>query len=98
MPPPPQPDCAERLGNRVINVEGTRVVVPGSRACALAVTPSPLLPRPPSAAMPQSGPSLLDASPALAAVTTATSSIAANKWKRWNQAYYLKKMLCLLNF
>ena len=34
----------------------------------------------------------------LAAVTTATSTIAANKRKSWNRAYYAKKKLCLLNF
>ena len=43
-PPPPRPGRAERLGIHAINVEGTRVVEPGSRTCALAVTPSPLLP------------------------------------------------------
>jgi hypothetical protein len=31
-------------------------------------------------------------------VTTATSTTAANKRKSWNQAYYAKKKLCLLNF
>ena len=86
---PPRPGRAEQLGNRAINVEGTRVVEPGSRACAIAVTPSPpLLPWPPPAAMPQSGPSLSDASMALAAVTMATSTIAANKQKSLNRAYY----------
>ena len=40
----PRPGRAERLGNRAINVYGTRIVVPGSCACAMTVTPSPLLP------------------------------------------------------
>ena len=94
----PRPGRAERLGNRAIDVEGTRVVGPGSRTCALAVTPSPLLPRPPPAATPQSRPSLSDALTVSAAVTTTPSTIAANKRKSWNQAYYLKKKLRLLDF
>jgi hypothetical protein len=32
-----RPGCAERLGNCAINVEGTRVLKPGSRACLIAV-------------------------------------------------------------
>ncbi len=82
-PPPLQPDHAKQRLNCAINDEGA-VVVPGSCACAIAVTPSPLLPWPPPAATPQSGPSFSDALTMLAAVMTATSMIAANKWKSWN--------------
>ena len=89
----PQPGCDERLGNCAINVEGTLVVESGSRTCAIAVTPSPLLPRPPPAVTPQSGPSSSDVSTALAAVMMATLTIAVNK-----QVYYAKKKLCLLDF
>ena len=83
LPPPPQPDRAKRHLNRAINDEGT-VVVLGSRACTIAVTPSPLLPLPPPAATPQSGPSSTDASMASAAVMTATLMIVVNKRKSWN--------------
>ena len=95
-PPPPQPDRAERRLNRAIDDEGA-VDEPGSRACALAVTPSPLLPRPPPASTPQSGPSSSDASMASSAVTTAMLTIAANKRKIWNREYYLRKKLRLLD-
>jgi len=97
-PPPPRPGRAKQLGIHAINVEGTRVVEPGSRACGLVVTPSPLLPRPPPVAMHQRRPSSSDALTVSAAVTMAMSTIAANKRKSWNRAYNLKKKLRLLNF
>ena len=95
---PPQPGRAERLGNRAIDVEGARVIEPGYHECAIAVTPFPLLPRPPPAATPQSGPSLSDASTAMAAATTVTFTMVGNKQKSWNHAYYAKKKLRLLDF
>jgi len=95
---PPQPDRAERLGNRAIDDEDALVVEPGSRVCAIAMTSSSLLPWPPPAAMPQSWPSLSAASTALAALTTATLTMEANKWKSWDHTYYAKKKRCLLNF
>jgi hypothetical protein len=97
-PPPPQPDCAERGLNRAINYEGA-VIEPDPRACAIAVTPSPLLPRPPPVATPQNGPSSSAVSMTSAASMTVTLTIAANKRKIWNQAYYAKKKkLRLLDF
>jgi hypothetical protein len=81
--PPPQLDCAKRRLNRAINDKGA-VVEPGSFTCAIAVTPSLMLHQPPPAATPQSGPSPSAALMSLAAVTTATSTMAANKQKSWN--------------
>ena len=64
--PPPQPDCAKRRLNRVF-IDECAVVEPGSHTCAIAVTPSPLLPRPPPFATPQSEESLSASSMTLAA-------------------------------
>jgi len=76
---PPQPARAERLGNRAIDDESA-CVKPGSRACGIAVTPYPLLPRPPPAATPQSGRS----SSAASTASAATLMTAANKQKSWD--------------
>jgi len=95
-PPPPQPDRAKRRLNRANNGEGA-VVEPGSCACTMVVTPSPLLPWPPPVATPQRRPSSSDVLTVSAAVLTATSTIAANKRKSRNRAYYLKKKLRLLD-
>ena len=97
LPPLPQPDCAERRLNRAINDKGA-VVEPGSHKCTIAVTLSPLLPRPPPAATPQSKLSSSDALTALAALTTATSTMAVNKQKSWNHTCYAKNKICLLDF
>ena len=81
LPPPlPQTDCTKGRLNRAINDEGA-VVDLGPCVCAIAVTNSPLLPRPPPFAMPQSGPSLSAASTTLAALMTATLTKVANKRK-----------------
>ena len=53
-PPPQQPDCAERHLN--CDVDLATCVLPCVRV--IVVTPSPLLPQPPSTAMPGGQPSL----------------------------------------
>ena len=51
--PPPQPDCAKWRLNPVF-IDECSVVKPGCHMCAIAVTPSLLLSRPPPFATPQS--------------------------------------------
>ena len=89
-PPPPQPDHAERRLNLAIDDEGA-VVEPGSCACAMAVTLSPLLPRPPPFATPQSGPSSSAVSMASAVLITASLMTAVNKRKIWDRTYLQKR-------
>jgi len=96
-PPPPQPDRAEQRLNLAIDDEGA-VVEPGSCAFAMAVTLSPLLPRPPPFAMPQSGPSSSAVSMASAALIAASLMTAVNKRKIWDRTYLQKKKLRFLNF
>ncbi len=91
-PPPPQPDCGERLCNRAINDKAIRMEE-GSHAAGIGAcerekmaTPSPLPPLPLALARPQGWPPSL----------VSTSTAAVKKWKSWDRAYYLKKKLSVL--
>ncbi len=83
LPPPlPQPDCAECCLN--CNVDLAARVLPCVQVIAL--TPSPLLPQPPTVATPGGQPS------------SEATSTTPNKRKSWNCAYYTKKKLRILYF
>jgi hypothetical protein len=91
-PPPPQPDCSERLCNWAINdntvriKEGSCATGVGTCEQAIPVTPSPLLPLPLALVRPRRWfPSLVSA-----------SMVAVKKRKSWDRVYYLEKKLPVL--
>jgi hypothetical protein len=92
LPPPPQPDCGERLCNRAIDDKAVRIEegshAAGIGACerAILATPSPLPPLPLALARPQGWPPSL----------VSTSTAAVKKRKSWDRTYYLKKKLRVL--
>ena len=93
LPPPPmQPDQAERLCNRTIDVigvctqEGPSFAGLGTCEHVMALTPSPFPPWSPPVALPQERPSL------------GAASTSASKQKSTNHAHYARKKPHVLDF